>query len=174
MIRAFQGREPIIGDRVFIADSAQIIGDVQLADGANVWFNAVLRGDIEPIHIGADSNVQDGSIVHTDAGYPAHVGRRVTIGHGAIIHGAVVEDDALIGMGAILLSGSRVGQGAVIAAGGLVPEGATIPAGVLAMGVPARVVRPLTAEETERIVQGMENYCERRDAFVAAGFDARK
>lgn len=170
MIRSYDGRDPVWGKQVFIADSAQVIGDVQLADGVSVWFGAVLRGDIEPIRIGTDSNVQDGAIVHTDEGYPAIVGERVTIGHAAIIHGATVEDDALIGMGATLLSGSTIGQGAVVAAGALVPEGATIPPGVLAMGVPARVVRELSDEEKQRIERGMHNYRVRRDKYIAQGF----
>ncbi|HEY8496070.1 MAG TPA: gamma carbonic anhydrase family protein [Limnochordales bacterium] len=170
MVRSLGGREPKRGARVFIADNAQIIGDVELADGVSIWFGAILRGDIEPIRIGEDSNVQDGVIMHTDEGYPVEVGKRVTIGHAAVIHGAVVEDEALIGMGAILLSGSRVGRGAVVAAGALVPERATIPPGVLAMGVPARVVRPLTAEDHARIMRGVENYRLRRDRYLAEGF----
>lgn len=170
MIRSYDGREPVRGKHVFIADSAQVIGDVYMADGVSIWFGAVLRGDIEPIHIGTDSNVQDGAIVHTDEGHPAVVGDRVTIGHAAIIHGATVEDDALIGMGATLLSGSTVGQGAVVAAGALVPEGATIPPGVLAMGVPARVVRELSDEEKRRIERGMDNYRVRRDKYIEQGF----
>lgn len=170
MIRAYEGRQPVRGERVFIAEGAHVIGDVQMADGVSIWFGAVLRGDIEPVRIGTDSNVQDGAIVHTDEGYPAEIGKRVTIGHGAIIHGAKIEDDALIGMGATLLSGSTIGRGAVVAAGALVPEGATIPPGVLAMGVPARVVRELSDEETQRIARGMENYCQRRDKYIEQGF----
>lgn len=170
MIRAYEGRHPVRGQNVFIAENAYIIGDVRMADGVSVWFNTVLRGDIEPIIVGVDSNVQDGAVVHTDEGYPAQIGDRVTIGHAAVIHGAVIENDALIGMGATLLSGSTIGEGAVVAAGALVPEGATIPPGVLAMGVPARVVRPLTDEEKERVVIGMKNYAERRDSYLAQGF----
>src|SRR5690606_626213 len=146
MVRSFGGRVPKRGARVFIADNAQIIGDVELADGVSIWFGSILRG------------------------YPVEVGKRVTIGHGAVIHGAVVEDEALIGMGAILLSGARVGRGAVVAAGALVPERATIPPGVLAMGVPARVVRSLTAEDHARIMRGVENYRLRRDRYLAEGF----
>ncbi|MBO8142705.1 MAG: gamma carbonic anhydrase family protein [Firmicutes bacterium] len=170
MIRSLAGKEPVMGKGVFVADNAVIVGDVALADGVSVWFGAVLRGDIEPIRIGQDSNIQDGAIMHTDEGYPVELGRRVTVGHAAIIHGAAVEDDVLIGMGATLLSGSRIGQGAVVAAGALVPERATIPPGVLAMGVPARVVRPLTPEERERVARGVTNYCRRRDLYLAHGF----
>lgn len=170
MIRSYEGRAPVRGRRVFIAQGAHVIGDVHLADGVSVWFGAVLRGDIEPIRVGADSNVQDGAILHTDEGYPVDIGRRVTIGHAAIIHGATIEDEALIGMGATLLSGSTVGRGAVVAAGALVPEGATIPPGVLAMGVPARVVRALSDEEKTRVTRGTENYCIRRDKYIAEGF----
>lgn len=170
MIRPYDGRHPVRGQHVFIAENASVIGDVHIADGASIWFHAVLRGDIEPISVGVDSNVQDGAVVHTDEGYPARIGDRVTIGHAAVIHGAIVENDALIGMSATLLSGSRIGEGAVVAAGALVPEGATIPPGVLAMGVPARVVRPLTDEEKERVVIGMRNYAERRDSYLAQGF----
>ena len=170
MIRPYEGRHPVRGRQVFIAQGAVVIGDVHMADGVSVWFNAVLRGDIEPIRIGENSNVQDGAVIHTDEGYPVEIGRRVTIGHAAIIHGAKIEDDALIGMGATLLSGSTVGQGAVVAAGALVPEGATIPPGVLAMGVAARVVRELTEEEKARVSRGTENYCRRRDEYIEAGF----
>jgi len=155
---------------VFVAEGACVIGDVHLADGVSVWFGAVLRGDIEPIRIGEDSNVQDCAVIHTDEGFPVEIGRRVTIGHGAIIHGARIEDEALIGMGATLLSGSTVGRGAVVAAGALVPEGVTIPPGVLAMGVPARVVRELTDEERARVSRGADNYCRRRDQYIAEGF----
>ena len=170
MIRSYEGRAPVRGRRVFIAQGAHVIGDVHLADGVSVWFGAVLRGDIEPIRVGADSNVQDGAILHTDEGYPVDIGRRVTIGHAAIIHGATIEDEALIGMGATLLSGSTVGRGAVVAAGALVPEGATIPPGAPAMGVPARVVRALSDEEKTRVTRGTENYCIRRDKYIAEGF----
>lgn len=170
MIRAFAGKSPVRGEGVFVAENAHVIGDVQLADGVSIWFGAVLRGDIEQIVVGENSNVQDGAIVHTDAGYPARIGARVTIGHAAIIHGALVEDGALIGMGATLLSGSKIGEGAVVAAGALVPEGATIPAGVLAMGVPARVVRSLTDDEKRRVAEGVQNYMDRRDSYLAQGF----
>ncbi|MFO7264785.1 MAG: gamma carbonic anhydrase family protein [Limnochordales bacterium] len=170
MIRPFGGRHPVVGQRVFVAEGACVIGDVHLADGVSVWFGAVLRGDIEPIRIGEDSNVQDCAVIHTDEGFPVEIGRRVTIGHGAIIHGARIEDEALIGMGATLLSGSTVGRGAVVAAGALVPEGVTIPPGVLAMGVPARVVRELTDEERARVSRGADNYCRRRDQYIAEGF----
>ena len=151
---------PELAQDAFIAPGAQVLGRVRLARGSSVWYNAVLRGDVDTIEIGEHSNIQDGCVVHVDAGFPCRVGRNVTVGHNAILHGCTVEDGALVGMGATLLNGSRVGRGAVLAAGALLPEGAEIPAGMLAMGVPARVVRPLREEEAARTIAGAGHYVE--------------
>jgi len=139
-------RVPDLG-AAWVAPSADIIGDVRLGDAASVWFGAVLRGDNEPITIGARSNVQDLSVIHTDMGDPTLVGEDCTIGHRAILHGCTVEDRALIGMGAIVLNRAVIGADTIIGAHALVPEGKAIPSGVLAVGVPAKVVRDLTDEE---------------------------
>ena len=157
----YEGSLPVVAPDAFVAPGACLIGRVELHAGASVWYNAVLRGDVEPIVIGPRSNVQDCTVMHTDLGFPLQVGADVTIGHGAILHGCTVEDGALIGMGAVVLNGARVGRGALVAAGALVPEGAEIPPGQLAMGVPARVVRPLTEAERERMRAGVRLYVER-------------
>lgn len=152
---------------MFVADGARVIGKCRLGDDVSVWFNAVLRGDLEPIEIGDRTNVQDGSVLHTDKGFPCVIEEDVTIGHRAIVHGAVVEQGALIGMGATILSGARVGAGALVAAGSLVPEGKTIPPGWLAMGVPARPVRELRPDEVERILQGVRHYVEQKERYLS-------
>ena len=121
------------------------MGDVTLGEESSVWYGAVLRGDMAPIVIGAQSNIQDGTIVHVDAGVPCTVGRRVGVGHRVILHGCTVEDDCLIAMGSVLLNGVRIGTGSVVAAGAVVPEGMQVPPGSLVMGVPGRIVRPVDA-----------------------------
>jgi carbonic anhydrase/acetyltransferase-like protein (isoleucine patch superfamily) len=136
-------RRPRVGTGVFIAPGAHLIGDVTIGENSSVWFNAVLRGDLEPIVVGEGSNIQDGAILHTDEGFPCIIGNNVTIGHGAVVHGATIEDEALVGMGATVLSGAKLGQGAVLGAGALLAEGKEIPAGMLALGVPAKIVHPI-------------------------------
>jgi carbonic anhydrase/acetyltransferase-like protein (isoleucine patch superfamily) len=134
---------PQVADDVLIAPGAQVIGDVTVREGSSVWFNAVLRGDLERIVIGAGTNIQDGAVLHTDEGFPCLIGNNVTIGHNAIVHGATIEDEALVGMGATVLSGAKLGRGAVLGAGALLPEGKEVPAHMLAVGVPAKVIRPV-------------------------------
>jgi len=134
-------RPPSIDPTAFVAPGAVVVGDVTLGQEASVWYAAVLRGDMDRIVIGAQTNLQDGTIVHVDEGLPCVVGNRVGVGHRAILHACTVEDDCLVGMGAVLLNGVRLGAGAVVAAGAVVPEGMVIPAATLAVGVPARVVR---------------------------------
>ena len=158
VVLPFNGVSPRIADDVFLAPGAAVIGDVEIGPGSTVWFNVTIRGDVAPVRIGARSNVQDGAVLHVDPGAPCVVGADVTIGHGAIVHGTTVEDGATIGMGAIVLSRSRVGAGAIVAAGALVAEGATVGEGMLAMGVPARERRPVTAEERTRMASGAARY----------------
>lgn len=146
------------GGEVWIAPGARVIGRVRLGAGASVWFNAVLRGDSEPIEVGAGTNVQDGAVLHTDRGHPCLVGAGVTIGHAAIVHGCVIGDGALIGMGATVLTGARIGPRTLIGAGALVTEGKEIPEGVLAVGRPARVVRDLTEAERAGLFRSAEGY----------------
>jgi carbonic anhydrase/acetyltransferase-like protein (isoleucine patch superfamily) len=148
----------------FIHPRATVLGDVTLGRGASIWPGAVLRGDTAPISIGDESNIQDGAIVHVDHGVPATIGARSAVGHGAIVHGATVEDECLIAIGAIVLNGVHVGRGSIIAAGALCPEGLRIPPNSLVMGVPGKVVRQTTAEERERIARTVQSYLELQQA----------
>lgn len=142
----------------FIAPGAKLIGDVTLEAEASVWYNAVLRGDLAPIVLGAQSNIQDNCVVHVDEGVPCRLGARVGVGHGAILHGCEIEADCLIGMGAIVLNRARIGRGSVIGAGAVVPEGMQVPPGSLVLGVPGRVVRQVDAELTRRIERTWRSY----------------
>jgi len=135
----------------YIAPGAALVGEVTVGRNASIWFNATVRGDMEPIVVGAESNVQDACVVHVDRGRPALIGQRVTLGHGAVVHASVVEDDVLVAMQAVVLSGCTIGRHSLIGAGAVVPEGTRIPEGSLVLGVPGRVVRPLRPEEIERI-----------------------
>ena len=152
------GGAPRIHERAYIHPAAIVCGDVTLGARASVWPTAVVRGDSAPIVIGEDTNVQDGTVIHVDAGVPCTIGARVAIGHRAIVHGATVEDDCLIAMGAILLNRVRVGRGSIIGAGALCPEGMVVPPGSLVIGLPGRVVRPTTPGERERIARTVESY----------------
>ena len=134
------------------------MGDVSLGAHASVWYQTVLRGDMAPIVIGESTNIQDGTIVHVDEGLPALIGARVGVGHRVILHGCVVEDECLIGMGSVLLNAVRIGTGSVVAAGAVVPEGMEIPPGSLVMGVPARVARPVDETLRARIRETWEHY----------------
>lgn len=144
----------------FIAENATIVGDVTIGPESSVWYGAVIRADTTPVTIGEQTNIQDGCILHADPGFPAVIGDRVTIGHGAIVHGATVEDDALIGMRAVVLNGAKVGRGSIVGSGAVVAEGASIPPNSLALGIPARVVRELAPEQTRRIKESALAYVE--------------
>jgi carbonic anhydrase/acetyltransferase-like protein (isoleucine patch superfamily) len=146
---------------VFIAETATVIGDVTLGKESSVWFSAVLRGDAAPITIGEGTNVQDNAVIHVDEGLPTKIGKRVTIGHGAIVHAATVEDDVLIGMGCIILSGAQIGTNSIIAAGAVVREGMQVPPRSLVMGVPGKIVREVSEADIERIHNGAQSYIER-------------
>lgn len=158
MVITYEGIEPNIHNSVFVAPGAMIIGDVVIGAESSVWFNCVIRGDLEPIRIGNGTNIQDGTVIHTDKEIPCLIGNDVTVGHGAILHGCAIGNEALIGMGAILLNGCNIGEGAIVAAGTLVREGQEIPTGTVAMGVPAIVRRDVTEEEIARVRQGREDY----------------
>jgi carbonic anhydrase/acetyltransferase-like protein (isoleucine patch superfamily) len=136
--------------RYWVAPTASVIGAVKLGDDVGIWFGAVLRGDGEPIVIGAESNLQELTVVHTDPGCPVTVGRGCTIGHRAILHGCTIGDNTLVGMGAIILNRARIAENCIVGAGALVTEGREVPQGSLVMGVPAKVVRPLTPDEIGR------------------------
>jgi len=154
---------PKVADTAWVAPTAVLVGAVDVAEGASVWYGAVLRGDNEPIVIGRNSNVQDNAVFHTDTGIPVSLGEGVSIGHGAIVHGATVGDHVLVGMGAILMNRAVIGSESLIAAGALVPEGASIPPRSLVVGVPAKVVRSLTDEEVEKVRRNARIYTEHRD-----------
>lgn len=154
----------------FIAPNAAIMGNVTIGEDASIWYGAVLRGDMAPIVIGAQSNIQDGTIVHVDEGVPCVVGRRVAVGHRVILHGCSVEDDCLIAMGSVLLNGVMIGTGCVVAAGAVVPEGMQVPPRSLVMGVPARIVRPVDAALAERVAATWSHYVEEARAHRAGRY----
>lgn len=151
LIVGIGGKEPRVDVEAFVAPTASVIGDVTLGAGASVWYGAVVRGDVETITVGARANVQDNVTLHADPGFPVTIGERVSIGHNAVVHGATVEDDCLIGMGATVLNGAVIGAGSLVAAQALVPQGMVVPAGSLVAGVPAKVRRELSAEEREGV-----------------------
>ena len=134
---------PMIDPTAYIAPGAVVLGDVGLGEEASIWYNTVVRGDMAPIRIGAQTNIQDLTMIHVDEGIPCTVGRRVTVGHRVILHGCTLEDEILIGMGAIVLNHVHVGKGSIVGAGALLTEGLQVPPGSLVLGVPARVVRPV-------------------------------
>lgn len=151
---------PRIAATAYVAPGAHVIGRVTLDEHSSVWFGAVLRADLDAIHLGAGSNVQDNAVIHVNAGEPCHIGRDVTVGHAAVVHGCTIEDECLIGMGAIVLSRARIGRGSLVGAGALVPEGKVIPPGSLVLGVPARVIRSLTPDEQAAIRAAAARYRE--------------
>jgi carbonic anhydrase/acetyltransferase-like protein (isoleucine patch superfamily) len=159
LILPFGGKMPRLGRDVFVAPNATLIGDVELADEASVWFGAVLRGDIGPIRIGPRSNIQDLACIHTTEGLSeAVIGADVTVGHGAILHGCVVGDRCLIGMGSIVLDNARIGEGSVVAAGSVVTPNMMVPPRSLVRGTPARVIREVNDEEGQMGVYGAGHY----------------
>ncbi|WP_431964582.1 gamma carbonic anhydrase family protein [Actinacidiphila sp. bgisy160] len=168
LIADVAGRTPRLDPAAFTAPTSVVLGDVTMAAGASVWYHAVLRGDCESISVGAGSNIQDNSTVHADPGFPAVIGAGVTVGHNAVLHGCVVEDDVLVGMGATVLNGAHIGTGSLVAAGALVPQGMRVPPGSLVAGVPAKVRRGLTSEEREMVRINAEHYVGLADAHRAA------
>jgi carbonic anhydrase/acetyltransferase-like protein (isoleucine patch superfamily) len=167
MIHIYRGHLPSIAPSAYVAESADVIGDVEIGENSSIWFAAVLRGDIEPIRIGSSSNIQDGSVVHTMIGSPVVVGDWVTVGHRAVLHGCTIENHCLIGMGAILLNDVRVGEGSIIAAGALVPEKTVVPPRSLFLGVPARFKRELTESDQRFIRMHAAHYLEYKQVYLA-------
>lgn len=168
LIIAFDGRTPDIDRDAWVAPNASVIGKVRIAADANVWFGAVLRGDIDEIVLGERSNLQDNAVIHTEAGNPTIVGADVSIGHGAIVHGCVVENGCLIGMNATVLNGAVIGANSLVAAGALVLEGAVIPPRSLVAGVPGKVRRELTDEEVTGLLGNSARYVPRSKIYKAA------
>lgn len=165
----FEGKLPRLGARVWVAPGAYVTGDVELGDDVSFWFHTVARGDVNWIRIGARTNIQDGSVLHVNHGtHPLVIGAGVVVGHQAVVHGCTIEDGALIGIGARVLDGAVVEAGAQIGAGAVVAPGHRIPAGHLALGIPARVVRPLTEDETRRIADTCERYAALKEKYRGA------
>jgi carbonic anhydrase/acetyltransferase-like protein (isoleucine patch superfamily) len=167
MIRSYKGIFPTIPATCYVDESAQVIGDVELGENASIWMNAVVRGDVHYIRIGANSNIQDCSVMHGMLNHwPVVVGDWVTVGHSVTLHGCVVEDRCLIGMGSIVLNGARVGAGSIVAAGTLIPEGVVIEPGSLVMGSPGKVRRKLTEEDRESILKYARNYLGYKEQYL--------
>lgn len=159
MIRSYRGNAPKIAASAYVDASAQVIGRVTVGERSSIWPNVTARGDTNTISIGDETSIQDNTVLHCDVGeFALVIGNRVTVGHSAVLHGCVIEDDVLIGIGAIVLNGARIGSGSVIAAGALVAEGAQIPPGSMVMGVPGKVKREITQEERARFQVNAQHY----------------
>ena len=159
MIRQYKDKAPEIASSAYIDESAHVIGDVVIGEESSVWFNATVRGDVNYIRIGARTNIQDSSVLHVTKGtHPLFIGNEVTVGHNVTLHGCTIKDRCLIGMGAIVLDGAEVGEDSIVGAGALVKEGMRVKPGTLVVGVPAREVRQLSAEEIQRIKSSAANY----------------
>lgn len=167
MIHEFIGRSPDIHETAFVADSANVIGDVRLGRDSSIWFNATVRADVHRIVIGDESNVQDNAVIHVTHGTaPTTIGDRVTIGHSAVVHGCTIENEVLIGIGSIILDHAVVGSQSIVGAGALVTGGLEIPPRSMVLGVPARVVRPLTDEEVATLADYASNYVRYKNIYV--------
>ena len=170
MIYEFEGQLPeILGERIFIAPGATVLGAVVLHEDVSIWFNTTLRGDLEPITIGRGSNVQDGCTVHTDRGTATVVGENVTIGHNCIIHGCTIGDGSLIGMGSTILSGAKIGRNCLIGGGTLVTGSMDIPDGMLVLGSPAKIVKPLKEGTIARSLENSAHYVLNKDRYLKEG-----
>ncbi len=167
MIRSYKGMSPRIPPTAYVDDSAQLIGDVVLGEHASVWMNCVLRGDVHHIRVGANSNIQDNSVLHGMLNqWPVEVGDWVTVGHNVMLHGCVVEDRCLIGMGVIILNGARIGAGSIIAAGTLIPEKTIVEPGSLWMGMPGKFRKKLSPEEQDGILRYARNYLGYKEEYL--------
>ena len=164
-VYSLDGVGPQLAASAWVADSAQVMGAVELAEDVGVWFGAVIRGDTEHIRIGRGSNIQDGSVLHADIGKPLTVGEGVTVGHQVMLHGCTIGDGSLVGIGAVVLNGARIGKHCLVGARALVTEGKEFPDGSLILGSPARVVRPLTPDEIEGLRRSARSYVKNADRF---------
>ena len=166
-IYELDGSAPRMAESAWVADNAQVMGNVVLGEDSSVWFGTTVRGDTETITIGRGSNIQDGSVLHADVGMPLTIGDRVTVGHQVMLHGCTVGDESLIGIGAIVLNGAKIGKNCLVGAGSLVTEGKEFPDGSMIMGSPAKVVRSLSAEQMEGLRQSAKHYIENAQRFRA-------
>lgn len=161
----YKGKKPVIGERVFLAEGARLIGDVEIGDDSSVFYNSVIRADLAEIRIGKRTNIQDNVTIHLSTDVGVHVGNNVTVGHNAVLHACTIEDNVLVGMGAIVMDGSRIRKNSVVAAGSLVPQNKEYPEGSLIVGSPARVARQLTDDEIRKFNEGVEHYIEIKEAL---------
>jgi len=164
-VYSLDGKTPRIAATAWIADSAQVIGDVELADDVGIWFGAVLRGDTEQLRIGRGTNIQDGSVLHADLGKPLVIGEGVTVGHQVMLHGCTIGNGSLVGIGAIVLNGAKIGRDCLVGAGALITEGKEFADGSMIIGSPAKSVRQLTMEQIEKLRQIASNYVENARRF---------
>lgn len=162
----YKGKVPQVGERVFLAEGACLVGDVSVGDDSSVFYNAVIRADLAEIKIGKRTNIQDNVCIHVSTGVGVNIGDDVTVGHGAVLHGCTIEDNVLIGMGAILMDGSHIKKNCIIGAGALVTHGKEFPEGSLVMGAPAHVVRTLTTDELKNVKIGVEHYLDAKDELL--------
>ncbi len=160
-------KTPQIAASAWVAPNATVIGDARLGDNVSIWWNAVLRGDNDPIHIGANSNIQDGSVLHTDEGVPMHIGANVTVGHMVMLHGCTVGDNSLIGIGSVILNRAVIGKHSIVGANTLIPEGKVFPDGVLIVGSPGKVVRELSEEEKVRLQKSADHYVDNARRYAS-------
>lgn len=174
MIYPFNGKEPRIAESAFVADYVTIIGDVTIGENSSIWFNTAIRGDLAPTTIGNGVNIQENTVLHQETDMPLIIEDDVTVGHGCILHSAIIRKGALIGMGAIILDGAEIGEGALIGAGSLVPPGKKIPANTLAMGSPVKVIRELTEADRKHIVAGNNNYKKTAQVYKQMQNEVRK
>lgn len=168
MVMSIGGNEPAIDISLYIAPTAAIIGDVRMEDATSVWFGAVIRGDMASVRIGSGTNIQDGAVLHVDTGFPLAVGKYVTVGHSAILHGCTIGDEVLVGMGSRILNGAEIGRHSIVAAGALVPPGKSFPERSLLVGMPARVIREVEQEEIDHIKENAEHYISAAKKYAAA------
>ena len=164
-IYALDGLTPQVADTAWVADNAQVMGEVTLAADSSVWFGVTVRGDTDAIHIGEGSNIQDGSVLHADHGMPLTIGRHVTVGHQVMLHGCTIGDESLIGIGAVVLNGVKIGKHCLVGAGALVTEGKEFPDGSMILGSPARVVKTLSPEQIEGLRQSAQHYIDNARRF---------
>jgi len=169
MIKNYKDKQPKIHDSVFIADSADIIGDITLEKNSSVWYNAVLRGDVDSIRIGTYTNIQDLAVIHADTNLPSVIGNHVTVGHSAILHSCTIKNNVLIGMGSIILPNVIIHENVIVGAGTLIPPGKEIPSNSMVFGSPGKVIRALTEEEVHKIYEASIHYKELAEDYIVGG-----